>query len=102
MTTLAGQIAWITGASRGIGRAMALLFAREGADIAFNHLEDDAAAEAMAPEIRAIGRRACHLSADMGEAAAIRRFAAAAKARSGCRMCWSTIPAASSVGLLRA
>ena len=80
MTTLQGQVAWITGASRGIGRAIALLFAREGADIAFNHLNDDAAAEDVAAAIRAMGRVAFHTSADMGDTAAIRRFAAEAEA----------------------
>ena len=40
---LQGQIALVTGGSRGIGRATALLFAREGADIAFTHLDDHAA-----------------------------------------------------------
>ncbi|HEY4043289.1 MAG TPA: SDR family NAD(P)-dependent oxidoreductase, partial [Rhodopila sp.] len=38
---LRNLVAVITGGSRGIGRATALLFAREGADIAFCHLDDD-------------------------------------------------------------
>ena len=41
---LAGKIALVTGGSRGIGRATALAFAAEGADIAFCHLDDDAKA----------------------------------------------------------
>ena len=50
---LLNQIALITGGSRGIGRATALLFAREGADVAFCHLNDEAGAEATAAEIKA-------------------------------------------------
>ena len=42
---LAGQIALVTGGSRGIGRATALAFATEGADIAFCHLDDVAKGE---------------------------------------------------------
>lgn len=80
MSALQGKVAWVTGASRGIGRAIATLFAREGADIAFNHLDDDARADDVAAEIRAMGRRVFHISADMGDTAAIRRFAAEAQA----------------------
>jgi len=72
---LQNQIALITGGSRGIGRATALLFAREGADIAFCHLDDDARAEETAAEIRALGRRAGHRSVDVADVAATRTFA---------------------------
>ena len=72
---LLNQIALITGGSRGIGRATALLFAREGADIAFCHLDDDAKAEETAAEIRALGRRAVHRSVDVADIAASKAFA---------------------------
>lgn len=72
---LQGQVALVTGGSRGIGRATALLFAQEGADIAFCHLNDDEKAEATAAEIRALGRRAMHRSADVADIAATRAFA---------------------------
>jgi 3-oxoacyl-[acyl-carrier protein] reductase len=72
---LPNQIALITGGSRGIGRATALLFAQEGADIAFCHLHDDARADATAAEIRALGRRATHRSVDVADIAAARAFA---------------------------
>jgi len=72
---LQGQIALVTGGSRGIGRATALLFAQEGADIAFCHLDDDTRAEATAAEIRALGRRAMHHSADVADIAATKAFA---------------------------
>jgi 3-oxoacyl-[acyl-carrier protein] reductase len=73
---LDGQIALITGGSRGIGRATALLFAREGADIAFCHLNDDTQADATASEIRAFGRRAMHRSLDVADIAAGAAFVA--------------------------
>jgi 3-oxoacyl-[acyl-carrier protein] reductase len=82
---LAGQVAIVTGASRGIGRAIALLFAREGADIAFCHLHDTDGAAEVATAIEAAGRRAFHLPLDVAEADALRAFvAAAAKALGPC------------------
>lgn len=72
---LKDQIALITGGSRGIGRATALMFAQEGADIAFCHLDDDAKAEETAGEIRALGRRAMHASVDVSDIAAGKAFA---------------------------
>ena len=78
MSQLTGKIAFVTGASRGIGRACALMFAREGADIAFNHLGDAAGAGEVAGAIAALGRRVFHQEADMGSGVAIRGFAAAA------------------------
>ena len=72
---LHNQIALITGGSRGIGRATALLFAQEGADIAFCHLNDDAKADETAAEIRALGRRALHRSVDVVDIAATKAFA---------------------------
>jgi 3-oxoacyl-[acyl-carrier protein] reductase len=80
---LAGQIALITGGSRGIGRATALAFAAEGADIAFCHLDDAAKADATAAEITALGRRAMHRSVDVADTAATRAFAAEATATLG-------------------
>jgi 3-oxoacyl-[acyl-carrier protein] reductase len=76
---LAGQVAIITGASRGIGREMALLFAKEGADIAFCHLGDEAGAAEVAGKVQALGRRAFHRSLDVADAAALRGFVAAAE-----------------------
>src|ERR1700736_6117176 len=73
---LAGKIALITGGSRGIGRATALAFAAEGADIAFCHLDDDKAGET-ASEITAYGRRAMHRSLDVADTRATRAFAEA-------------------------
>ena len=78
---LAGKIALVTGGSRGIGRATALAFAAEGADIAFCHLDDGGKADETAGEIRALGRRAMHRSVDVVDIAAGRAFAAEAARR---------------------
>jgi 3-oxoacyl-[acyl-carrier protein] reductase len=61
MIDLEGRTALITGGSRGIGRATALLLARAGADVALTYHSRAADAEAVAASIRAMGRRA-HLS----------------------------------------
>ena len=71
---LAGKIAVVTGGSRGIGRATALAFAREGADIAFCHLDDHVQAETTAAEISALGRRVMHRSVDVADIVAGQRF----------------------------
>jgi L-rhamnose 1-dehydrogenase len=71
---LAGKRAIVTGGSRGIGRGIALDFAREGADVAINHFAgadaafDHDAAEAVAAEVRALGRRAIVVEGDIGKA----------------------------------
>ena len=64
---LRDKVALVTGGSRGIGRATALAFAREGADIAFCHLKDDTKADETAAEIVALGRRAMHRSVDVAD-----------------------------------
>lgn len=55
---LSGRVALVTEADAGIGRAVAIAFAREGADVALSCFEDRAAAEATAEWIRTAGRRA--------------------------------------------
>jgi NAD(P)-dependent dehydrogenase (short-subunit alcohol dehydrogenase family) len=69
MTRLQGQVAVVTGAQQGIGRAMALAFAREGADVVVNYLDDAAAAEQVAKEARARGVRALVVHADVAQVA---------------------------------
>src|SRR5580698_420059 len=55
---LSGRTALVTGASRGIGRAIALSLAEAGADVAVNYRRDEAAAEETVKEIEAMGRKA--------------------------------------------
>jgi enoyl-[acyl-carrier protein] reductase III len=60
------KIALITGSGRGIGRAIALHFARQGADIFVNYFRNRAPAQATVNEIQALGRRAWMVKADVG------------------------------------
>jgi 3-oxoacyl-[acyl-carrier protein] reductase len=83
MTDLAGQIAIITGGSRGIGGAIALAFARAGADIAFCHLDDPEGAAAIAEGVAALGRRVHHASLDVADSARLVAFIAEAEAALG-------------------
>ena len=61
----AGKVARVTGASRGIGRAIALALAAEGADVAVNYAGSEAAAKEVAAEIEAMGRKAFVIQADI-------------------------------------
>src|SRR5689334_20394527 len=64
---LSGKVALVTGAQQGIGAAIALAFAGEGADVAINWLDDEKAAEAVAGGVRQYGRRAALVRADMAK-----------------------------------
>lgn len=67
---LEGKLTLVTGAQQGIGRAIAIAFARQGADVAINYLDDSASAEAVAAEVRNAGRRALLVQADVADAGA--------------------------------
>ncbi len=73
----ASKIALITGSGRGIGQALALHFARAGADVVVNFFRNRAPAEATAEQIRALGRRALVVKADVGEPEGIEALFAA-------------------------
>ncbi|MFQ6029715.1 MAG: SDR family NAD(P)-dependent oxidoreductase [Dehalococcoidia bacterium] len=65
MGKLDGKVALITGSGRNIGRATALKFAEEGADIVVNARSNQEEAEAVAQEVRALGRQALPVLADV-------------------------------------
>ena len=71
---LSGQTVLVTGASKGIGRTLAVACAREGADVILNYHSDRAGAESAAAEIRALGRRTLVVRADLGSVRQIDRM----------------------------
>lgn len=80
---LDGRIALVTGASRGIGRAIALEFAREGAHVAVNFRKQAEAAADTVRAIEALGRKAVAIPADVAEWAACQHLVEAAEAALG-------------------
>ncbi|MEX2375037.1 MAG: SDR family oxidoreductase [Dehalococcoidia bacterium] len=77
MFDLAGRVALVTGSSRGIGRAIALGLAQEGADVAVHCLSHRREAEAVASEIASLSRKSAVFTADLGERGAPERLQAA-------------------------
>ena len=74
---LTGKIVLVTGGQQGIGQAMARAFAMAGADVAINWLDDEAAAQRVAEEIRGRGRRALPVRADVGRVGEVEAMVAA-------------------------
>ena len=66
---LEGKVALITGGDSGIGRAVAIAFAREGADLLISYLSEDADAEDTAALVRAAGRKVITVAGDITEEA---------------------------------
>jgi 3-oxoacyl-[acyl-carrier protein] reductase len=75
MGELDGKVALVTGASRGIGRAVAVALARAGCDVAVNYRERGDDAEETARLVEAEGRRALVVRADVADAGQVARLA---------------------------
>jgi 3-oxoacyl-[acyl-carrier protein] reductase len=73
--SLAGQVAVVTGASGGIGRAVALELARQGADVVVHGFRQRQAADALSAEIRGLGRDSRTILADLADEAGCRSLA---------------------------
>jgi 3-oxoacyl-[acyl-carrier protein] reductase len=78
MIDLGGKSAVVTGGSRGLGRAIALRLAAQGADVAISYRGNEAAATETVAAIEALGRRALAVAADVRDPAAAERLIAAA------------------------
>ena len=76
------RVAVVTGAGRGIGRAISLAFAKEGADVVVASI-DPGENEAVAGEVRALGRRALPFRVDVSDSAQVQAMAGAALAEFG-------------------
>ena len=80
---LDGRTAIVTGGARGLGRAICVALAADGADVAFNYLRDDEAAAATVAAITALGRRAWSFKVSVLDRAGLRAMAADVVAATG-------------------
>jgi 3-oxoacyl-[acyl-carrier protein] reductase len=90
----AGKQAVITGASGGIGRACALALAREGADVGVHYARSREAAARVADEVRALGRRAVLIQADLSNDAQLEDLVAEAGRELGRLDVWMNVAGA--------
>jgi 3-oxoacyl-[acyl-carrier protein] reductase len=74
MPALEGKVALVTGASRGLGRAIAIALAEAGADIAINYQQAAGRAKEVERSVQALGRRALLVQADVSEATEVSRM----------------------------
>ncbi|RLA93966.1 MAG: 3-oxoacyl-ACP reductase [Deltaproteobacteria bacterium] len=75
---LEGKVAVVTGGSRGVGRAISIAFAQEGADVVVNYATRPQAAEEVVKEIEGLGRRAVAVGADVATTEGAERVVGAA------------------------
>ncbi|HKV24559.1 MAG TPA: 3-oxoacyl-ACP reductase family protein [Candidatus Acidoferrum sp.] len=83
MNSLSGRVALVTGASRGLGKAMALALAEAGADVAVNYRVQADAAMGVCQSIRAMGRKAAAIQADVSRSADVERLVSATEKELG-------------------
>lgn len=83
MISLNGRVALITGGSRGIGAACALLLARSGADVAFTYHKNDKSAQELSERLAALGRQVLAHKSDISTPEGNARFVSAAVERFG-------------------
>lgn len=95
---LAGKRALITGGDSGIGRAVAIAFAREGADVAINYLpEEESDAETVVALIQAEGRKAVAIPGDVRDESFCETLVEQAASELGGWIFWSITPDASNI-----
>lgn len=80
---LAGKVAVVTGSSRGVGRSVALAFAREGADVLINYTASEGPAQQAVDEIQQMGRKALAFKADVASQPDVAAMIRAAKEELG-------------------
>ena len=80
---LAGRAAVVTGSSRGVGRNVALAFAKEGADVLINYTSSEGPATELVEEIKKLGRRSVAVKADVATKSEVENMMSVAKQEFG-------------------